>query len=76
MNLVYGEIVDVNVEEGMQVGTVRISRVKKKVTLDLITEPRRGDKVLVCDGMVIAKVDPIHESPSTNHQHYVSGHSR
>ena len=29
----------------------------KKVCLDLLTEVRRGDMVLVCDGVALCKVD-------------------
>ena len=56
MNLVYGEIVDLKVEDGMQMGSVRVSGVLKKVPLDLLQGVQRGEKVLMCDGVAIAKV--------------------
>jgi hydrogenase maturation factor len=56
MNLVYGEVVDVNVEEGIQIGTVRISGVKKKIVLDLLNGVQCGDRILICDGIAIGKV--------------------
>ena len=56
MNLVYGEIVDLKVEDGMQMGSVRVSGALKKVPLDLLQDVQRGDKVLMCDGVAIAKV--------------------
>ena len=56
MNLVYGEIVDLKVEEGMQMGCVRVSGALKKVPLDLLQDVQHGDKVLMCDGVAIAKV--------------------
>ena len=56
MNLVYGEIVDLTTEGGMKVGRVRVAGALKKVPLDLVTNPRCGDKVLLCDGVAISKV--------------------
>jgi hydrogenase maturation factor len=56
MNLVYGEIVDLSLECGMKMGTVRVAGVLKKVPLDLLTNPCCGDKVLLCDGVAIGKV--------------------
>lgn len=57
MNLVYGEVVDLETEEEMKIGSVRVSGVLKKVPLHLIPEARRGDKVLLCDGVAIGKVE-------------------
>ena len=57
MNLVYAEIVDVEVENGMRFGNVTVSGAMKKVSLDLIQEVMKGDKVLLCDGVAIAKTD-------------------
>jgi hydrogenase maturation factor len=57
MNLVYGEVVDIETEEGMKIGSVRVSGVLKKVPLHLIPAARRGDKVLLCDGVAIGKVE-------------------
>jgi hydrogenase maturation factor len=57
MNLVYGEVVDLQMEEGIQFGTVRISGAKKKVVLDLLNGVQCGDRVLLCDGVAIGKVE-------------------
>ena len=55
MNLVYGEVTDLFIENGMQMGLVRVSGSLKKVPLDLLTSIQRGDRVLVCDGVAISK---------------------
>jgi hydrogenase maturation factor len=57
MNLIYGQIVELFTENGMQMGHVRVSGALKKVPLDLLTEPRCGDRVLLCDGVAINKVE-------------------
>ena len=56
MTLVYGEIVDLTTEGGIKVGRVRVAGALKKVPLDLLTNPRCGDTVLLCDGVAIGKV--------------------
>jgi hydrogenase maturation factor len=56
MTLVYGEIVDLTTEGGIKVGRVRVAGSLKKIPLDLLTNPRCGDKVLLCDGVAISKV--------------------
>jgi hydrogenase maturation factor len=55
MNLIYGEVTDLFIENGMQMGLVRVSGALKKVPLDLLTNIRRGDTVLVCDSVAISK---------------------
>jgi hydrogenase maturation factor len=55
MNLVYGEVTDLFIENGMQMGLVRVSGALKKVPLDLLTGIQRGDTVLLCDGVAISK---------------------
>jgi hydrogenase maturation factor len=56
MNLVYGEIAELLVEDGMQMGKVQVAGALKKVPLDLLTGVECGDKVLLCDGVAISKV--------------------
>jgi hydrogenase maturation factor len=73
MNLVYAEIVDVELEEGMRFGNVTVSGAMKKVPLDLIQDVMTGDKVLLCDGVAIAKTN---DSKITNCENHVLGHSR
>jgi hydrogenase maturation factor len=57
MTLLYAEIVDIEVEDGMRFGNVRVSGALKKVPLDLLIEVGKGDKVLLCDGVAIAKTN-------------------
>jgi hydrogenase maturation factor len=59
MNLIYGEIIELITENGMQMGMVRVSGVLKKVPLDLLTSVQCGDKVLICDGVAISKVQEM-----------------
>lgn len=73
MNLVYAEIVDVEVENGMRFGNVAVSGAMKKVPLDLIQDVMKGDKVLLCDGVAIAKAN---DSLTTNCANHVLGDSR
>ena len=56
MNLLYGEVVELFVEEGMLMGRVRVSGALKKVPLELVADAERGDTILVCDGVGISKV--------------------
>ena len=72
MNLMYGEIIDVFSGPEPRLGKVRIRGVIKTISLDLLTNPVPGDKVLVCDGVAIGKV----EGPITKEADYVSGHPR
>jgi hydrogenase maturation factor len=57
MNLLYAEIVDVGVEDGMRFGNVRVSGAMKKVPLDLIPGAECGDTILMCDGVAIGTVE-------------------
>ena len=71
--MIYGEIVDVEVEDGMRFGNVTVSGAKKKVSLDLVQDVAKGDKVLLCDGVAIAKSN---DSQITNFGNHVLGDSR
>jgi hydrogenase maturation factor len=71
MNLIYGEIVALSLEDEMRVGKIRVGGAIKNVLLDLVTTPEIGDSVLLCDGVAIAKVD----KKSKAEINYVSGHS-
>jgi len=73
MNLIYGEIVDIEVEDGMRLGNVTVSGAMKKVSLDLVQDVTKGDKVLLCDGVAIAKSN---DSQITNFGNHVLGDSR
>ena len=66
MNLLYGQIVEMVSEDGMQFGKIRVGGAIKKVSLELLGEPQVGDRVLVCDGIAIAKEQTLENN-------YVSG---
>lgn len=57
MNLVYGEVIEVFSEEGVAVGKVRVHGAARKIALGLLTDAARGDRVLICDGVAISKVE-------------------
>ena len=71
MNLLYGEIVALTLEDEMRVGKIRVGGAIKNVLLDLVSSPEIGETVLLCDGVAIAKVD----KKSKTEIDYVSGHS-
>ncbi len=56
MNLIYGEIAEVFVEDGMRMRRVRVSGAIKQVPLDLLTDAKCGDTVLECDGVAISRM--------------------
>jgi hydrogenase maturation factor len=72
MNLFYGEIVAMFPEDGIVAGKIQVGTVRKKVALDLLVDPRVGDRVLVCDGVAIGKVEAQKVMENDN----VSGHPR
>ncbi|HEX4140946.1 MAG TPA: HypC/HybG/HupF family hydrogenase formation chaperone [Candidatus Methylacidiphilales bacterium] len=57
MNLVYGVIAEVRSGRGQRLGKVRVGGAAKIISLDLLTDPAPGDKVLVCEGVALAKVE-------------------
>lgn len=59
MNLLYGEVVEILTEDGMKFGKIRVGGAVKKIPLELLTNVVRGDRVLICDGVAISKVDEI-----------------
>lgn len=69
MNLIYGEIVGLNERDSMKRARIKIAGAIKEVSIGLLTGVRIGDRVLLCDGVAIARVD---EQTSD----YVSGDSR
>jgi hydrogenase maturation factor len=69
MNLIYGEVVGLNERDPMKMARIKIAGAIKEVSIGLLTGVRIGDKVLLCDGVAIARVD---EQTSD----YVSGDSR
>jgi hydrogenase maturation factor len=71
MKLFYGQIIETFPEDGMLVGKIRIGGALKKVSLDLLADPRVGDQVFICDGVAISEV----EGRRTTEIKYVSGNS-
>ena len=57
MNLAYGVIAEIRAEHGRRLGKVRFRGAAKIISLDLLTDPAPGDKVLVCEGVALAKVE-------------------
>ena len=57
MNLVYGVIAEIRSEHGQKLGKVRFNGAAKTISLDLLANPAPGDKVLVCEGVALAKVE-------------------
>ena len=72
MNLIYAEIVEVLSGPEPRLGKIRVSGAVQIVSLDLLTDPLPGDRVLLCDGVAIGKV----QEPATKETGYVSGHPR
>lgn len=58
MNLVYAQIIEILVEDGMRIGRIDVGGAIKKAPLDLLTNAECGDTVLLCDGVAISKVRP------------------
>jgi hydrogenase maturation factor len=72
MNLIYGEIVDVPAGPGPRLGKIRVGGAVRIISLDLLTDPAPGDKVLTCEGAALGKV----EGPVATETAYVPGHTR
>lgn len=70
MNLVYGEIVSLLDENDMHLANVCVSGALKKVPLDLLTNVKPGDTVLLCDGVAISKVDETIKQEGNNVSRY------
>lgn len=71
MNLIYADVTEVFSEEGMRMGKIRIGGALKNVPLGLLADAESGDRILVCEGVAIARV-----APSANSEpNYVSGHT-
>ena len=57
MNLIYGEVVGLNEQDPMKMARIKIAGAIKEVSIGLLTGVRIGDRVLLCDGVAIARVD-------------------
>jgi hydrogenase maturation factor len=73
MNLLYARIIAVEIEDGMRFGNISVSGAMKKIPLDLVQDVMKGDKVLLCDGVAIAKAN---DSQMAHHGNHVLGNSR
>ena len=69
MNLIYGQVVSLNERDPMKMARIKIGGAIKEVSIGLLTGVRIGDRVLLCDGVAIARVD----EETSDH---VSGYSR
>jgi hydrogenase maturation factor len=72
MNLIYAEIVAVFFGPDPRLGKIRVGGALKIVSLDLLTDPAPGDRVLLCEGLAIGRVD----GPTPKEAAYVSGDTR
>ncbi len=66
MNLLYGEIIEVFLEDGMRMGLIEIGGARKKFPLDLLTNADCGDTVLLCDGVAIGRVEGGRRAETNN----------
>lgn len=57
MNLIYGDVVGLNERDPMKMARIKIAGAIKEVSIGLLTGVRIGDRVLLCDGVAIARVD-------------------
>ncbi len=71
MNLMYADLTEIFTRDGMRMGKICVGGALKNVPLDLLADAQRGDRLLVCEGVAIARVEP-----STNPElKDVSGHT-
>ena len=66
MNLLYGEIAEIFLQDGMRMGKVRVAGAVKNIPLELLTDVQPGDRVLLCDGVAISKVTSFTDSKIDN----------
>ena len=72
MNPIHGEIADVFSGPEALLGKIRAKGALKIVSLELLTDPAPGDRVLAGEGVAIGKVD----AAVTKEIIYVPGHPR
>jgi hydrogenase maturation factor len=61
MNLHYAQLVEVKAGGGNPEGKIRVGGAIRTVSLALVPDARRGDEVLLCDGMAICRVENQNE---------------
>jgi hydrogenase maturation factor len=71
MNLIYADLTEVFSKDGMRMGKIRVGGAFKNVALGLLADAERGDRILVCEGVAIARVEPSVYSEAK----YVSGNT-
>ena len=59
MNLIYGDLREVFLKDGMRMGKICLGGAVKNVPLDLLPDAECGDRLLVCDGVAIARVAAV-----------------
>jgi hydrogenase maturation factor len=57
VNLCFGEIITTYSENGLRFGRVRVGGAIKAVSLDFVKDAAIGERVLVCDGVALNRVD-------------------
>lgn len=57
----YGDIVSVYTVDGIPFGSITVRSALVQIPLQLIRDPKSGDRVLIVDGMAIEKVTPESE---------------
>lgn len=72
MNLLYAEVIEVFPEDGMRFGKVRVGGAMRATSLALLRDIQPGDRILLCDGVAIGKVENETSTENTD----VSGHPR
>ena len=55
MNLTYAQVIELFTDNGIKMARVRVGAAIQKVPLELLTQIKCGDTVLVCDGVAIAR---------------------
>ena len=58
MNLIYADL-RVFSKDGMRMGKICLGGAVKNVPLDLLPDAECGDRLLVCDGVAIARVAAV-----------------
>ena len=67
MKLVYGDIVEFVGDDDMKMARVRVGRAITEVSIGLLTAVRTGDRVLLCDGVAIAKLEESNADHVSRH---------
>ena len=71
MNLVYANLREVFSKDGMRMGKICLGGALRNVPLDLLPDAECGDRLLVCEGVAIARVESVNSSELK----YVPGHT-